>query len=493
MSITTVILSSKIVADDLKAEFGPIVPVELPVGGGYLYDLLKNQCGENHYVTLPKLYNPRANICPSNIIYTDKTSIADVIKSVCDRLPDIEVRILFSDCYFSKLSDKEDIITIANPGDYNYSWRRPIIDDDGNLLFASTSSGPVMAGEFVFSNISILREAAVAASGKGMREVLKEYNKRQPLRLEMCEGDFYDLGHVQSYFYFKSMLPSTRNFNSLRRVSDWYYKFSEDNNKIDAELLWYSYFSTSHYRIRRLLPETRALDNGYAVEILPCPTIAEISRTKPSTPYWETIITRAWDSLLEFTRVSPIGVVDVNSYEELYLKKVIERAEPFVDDSILDLYESLYHQLKSEIEFDNVYWHGDPVFSNILWDSRSQRVKFIDPRGMRYNNPSVTFDWHYDAAKFAQSLVAKYDYMYTHDKEFAPVHELVTCRDFHLFVKLLKEHPRYRGDDLAFVLLIMGGLLLSAGPLHSESPRRKETLIKAGIEWIKYVDGICND
>ena len=56
--------------------------------------------------------------------------------------------------------------------------------------------------------------------------------------------------------------------------------------------------------------------------------------------------------------------------------------------------------------------HGDFCFSNILYDSRSQKIKVIDPRGINYNKEMTIYgDQKYDFAKLTHSLIGLYDFI----------------------------------------------------------------------------------
>lgn len=56
--------------------------------------------------------------------------------------------------------------------------------------------------------------------------------------------------------------------------------------------------------------------------------------------------------------------------------------------------------------------HGDFCFSNILYDSRSNRIKTIDPRGVTPNGKiSIYGNIYYDIAKLSHSVIGLYDFI----------------------------------------------------------------------------------
>ena len=56
--------------------------------------------------------------------------------------------------------------------------------------------------------------------------------------------------------------------------------------------------------------------------------------------------------------------------------------------------------------------HGDLCLSNILFNSRINSIKIIDPRGTGYNNNLTIYgDQNYDLAKLTHSIVGMYDHI----------------------------------------------------------------------------------
>ena len=55
--------------------------------------------------------------------------------------------------------------------------------------------------------------------------------------------------------------------------------------------------------------------------------------------------------------------------------------------------------------------HGDLCLSNILFNSRINSIKVIDPRGTSFNNLTIYGDQNYDLAKLTHSIVGMYDHI----------------------------------------------------------------------------------
>jgi hypothetical protein len=80
--------------------------------------------------------------------------------------------------------------------------------------------------------------------------------------------------------------------------------------------------------------------------------------------------------------------------------------------------EFLQSQLLMAEELDSfddelVGGHGDFCFSNLLFDTRSQTVKVLDPRGYlsRDAGQSLVVPRSYDVYKLAHSMIAGYDFV----------------------------------------------------------------------------------
>ena len=56
--------------------------------------------------------------------------------------------------------------------------------------------------------------------------------------------------------------------------------------------------------------------------------------------------------------------------------------------------------------------HGDLCFSNVLYDTRSDKIKVIDPRGIDFKgNFTCIGDLRYDLSKINHSVIGLYDYI----------------------------------------------------------------------------------
>ena len=128
--------------------------------------------------------------------------------------------------------------------------------------------------------------------------------------------------------------------------------------------------------------------------------------------------------------------------------------------------------------------HGDLCFSNILFDTRSDCIKLIDPRGLNFRDePRLVGDLRYDLAKLAHSVLGLYDYIVADAFEI----DDGTGLDFRLRIhadedvaaiqKLFAALPLLNGMTARHVAPITVLLFLSMLPLHQDAPRRQRAML----------------
>jgi aminoglycoside phosphotransferase (APT) family kinase protein len=105
-------------------------------------------------------------------------------------------------------------------------------------------------------------------------------------------------------------------------------------------------------------------------------------------------------------------------------------------------------------EIDPYIIHGDPVFSNILYDT-SLDIKFIDMRGKLSNTHTILGDPCYDLAKIYQSLMG-YDFV-LNDRRIVRNTELID---------IFEQHVNNYGLSMKTIKQMTGCLYVSLVPLH---------------------------
>ena len=193
---------------------------------------------------------------------------------------------------------------------------------------------------------------------------------------------------------------------------------------------------------------------------------------------------------------------------ELYVNKTIERVKIFSNQINFNMSKSVYinnikypplsefvkkinniiqSKLNNQKLNNLTLMHGDLCFSNILTDSRSNTIKFVDPRGGlndNFNsNNKIIGDYRYDIAKFGHSLVGNYDYIVTgfynlkkNKKElnfdFSFQHSPRDSLNNYFFNKVDEMNV-----DVEFIKISIVNLFISMLPLHNEDKDRQIALL----------------
>lgn len=151
---------------------------------------------------------------------------------------------------------------------------------------------------------------------------------------------------------------------------------------------------------------------------------------------------------------------------------------------------------KADVRFATMM-HGDPCFSNILYDFKSKSIKVIDPRGLDIDGKqSIYGDIRYDVAKLAHSILGMYDFIIggmfeygENDKynvyiNFEMSDNLEQIQSFFLQQKI----GGYSLSELS-VYPILIHLFLSMLPLHNDYVDRQKAFLanalRLYVEFIK--------
>jgi hypothetical protein len=139
--------------------------------------------------------------------------------------------------------------------------------------------------------------------------------------------------------------------------------------------------------------------------------------------------------------------------------------------------------------------HGDLCFSNILYDTRSDRIKVIDPRGLDHSNNFMYIgDLRYDISKLNHSIFGLYDYI------ISGAYNLHEYDDFNYDFEILVDEridniqelyiDKMRFPNISALELMPETVLLffSMLPLHSDNPDRQNAFIANAIRlYSKYI------
>ena len=130
------------------------------------------------------------------------------------------------------------------------------------------------------------------------------------------------------------------------------------------------------------------------------------------------------------------------------------------------------------------YLHGDLCFSNVLYDSRADNIKVIDPRGINADNQlTLLGDQKYDLAKLCHSFVGLYDFIIADAFELIENNEVGVILNFDCDDSVLALAdifgqtpfiPNFNNRDILPLTVL---LFLSMLPLHSDKPLRQKAML----------------
>ena len=518
-----IITSGAFVDQELVAEFGLLPPSFLPLGVGRLYevqiDSLRANSAETFplYMTVPESFAipayDRQRLNEKEVILLpvpDDMQLGEAIVYAINMINayNTGVRILHGDTVLGQVPDQLNVIASHTEGD-DYSWAA-IKHSNNNIVsletFEATSElnteKPVACGYFAFSSGAELVRAISQVRGRFI-DGINKYLQRHSMRIEKIR-DWYDFGHIQTYFRSRRLVTTARAFNSLQITHNTVRKLSADTFKMKAEAEWFESVPP------KAQPYTaRLLDKGdheqkafYSTEYQYAPNLSELYVFSAiGRVSWKKILT----SCTEFLEIcaATLGDKPRDAYSrQLIGNKTVERLERFARETGFDIeHELVYkgqkmpslleigHQLETMILCDpaasSTMMHGDFCFSNILYNSRNSRVSVIDPRGYVFREKCEIYgDFRYDIAKYSHSVDGLYDFIiagrydlkqdgiYSFDLNFD------TSSNHHWLQSVFSEIS-IAGVSVssAEIRAITISLFISMLPLHSDRPDRQKAFI----------------
>ena len=505
--------SAKFIVSDLQAEFGKIPPAFMPFGSKRLYvhqaSVLKRSfLNEEIYLSLPSDYQiPKSDqefLQLLGITVIQNSSQLSLRESVNCSLLKIDqqlesIRILHGDTLFSELPQEADLINVTKPKSQQ-SWFSEEVNPKGEIVWS---------GYFAFSDPELLLESL--SNENDFESAVLSYDKNRPMKRNLAIS-WQDFGHSSTYYLARQSNLVTRKFNHLE-YDNGILRKSGDDLQLSAEVSWYREIPT---QLRKFTPQLIHVDNNsgsssYSMEYLPIPALSEIFvYGHQSTLFWMDIFSLI-DELLDTLRKSRRNdLVSVENIEystnfEKHLSrrlvlldssdcpinqddKIIVNGEPAI--SIHELAIKCLEIMSKEKVVESVV-HGDLCLGNILFESRMNQIRLIDPRGQNFEGIETIYgDQRYDLAKLAHSVIGNYDsiiaeHFYLKHSKF----EENWVLDFtiwkpenyaeieSLFFKKFLENYTNRESVIAIMIL----LFISMIPLHSEDPKRQLAFISNSI------------
>ena len=511
------ITSAAYVEREFQIEFGALPPSLLPVGNLRLFELqvgsLRGVFGnEKIILSLPEntKLNPRdiriLKFLDVTVIYLKEglslgVSIQLAIKA--NIVSGDVVRILHGDTLLEEFDTASDCIAISNCED-NHSWE---IDNQ------ESSNSLVWCGYFAFKNAKDFLECLSFGEGDFVSAVRLYDSKVKMKRVEI--KPWYDFGHTSTYFRSRSKLTTERSFNLLKILDGSVTKTGLPVSKIKAE---YSWFKNLDDELLTYTPKLTKTDYGtgridhYQIEYLPLPPLNEVYvHGCNDIRYWRKIFTLLDDFLCICMKKSPppnqLNAIKLSA-SSLVKEKTLKRLSAFSREkpafnlsrenelngeilpSISDIVGECFSRISREGAVIGLS-HGDLCLSNILFDSRTQRIKVIDPRGLDYSGLNSSYgDLRYDFAKLTHSVVGLYDYIISEAYTLDVVdHANYTIYNFELDVNdnLLNIQKLFKSklffNNMSYLEVMPETILLffSMLPLHADKPRRQMAFVANGL------------
>lgn len=531
------ILSARIVNDDIAMNFGPLPPSFLPLGPQRLIHFQNDlTLGEPCFLTVPEDYPisefdlQQLSAVGITLLPQPQTyRLTEAINNALDHIPKEEpIRILFGDTLVRPVSDelKRPDIAVVQSTTTNYPWAFVEASDDGHVAFKDTppdrlNSRRVLCGYFTFSDRNLLSQACQKNS---FVEAMNFYNNHKKITCVDAEK-WLDFGHLPLYFQSKKEIIVKRAFNDVSVEGATLIKQSDDTSKMRAEANWYKNLpnSLSLHTPRFLGEIERDFQAGYKLEYLYAPLLSDLGvfghlplgpwleilqgcfdylrecqleRPSPQAPessqkfssqfFQEMIVAKTWNRLSQFSTQSNIPLdskIKLNGTQHPNLRDIVSRLIELVPETTPD---------------HICFWHGDFFFGNLLYDFTARRVMTIDPRGQTDPGKFCLWgDYRYDIAKLAHSIIGHYDKILLGRSRLVRDANDTLSWSFHvdplphqdtiedIFLSYVKENGNVTKTELyALTSLLFFSLL----PLHREHPERQIHFLATALELAKIAE-----
>lgn len=157
------------------------------------------------------------------------------------------------------------------------------------------------------------------------------------------------------------------------------------------------------------------------------------------------------------------------------IERMLEMTEGADIDTLVEKYFALKARIETRVKYPHVsvIGHGDPCFSNTIYNKSTQTLKFIDPKGALTEEELWT-NPYYDIAKLSHSVCGRYDFLNNE------LFEIYVDKNLNYKLEIPFEQSRYvaifrrkveeHGYDYLSVRIYEASLFLSMLPLHIDSP-----------------------
>ena len=459
-------------------------------------------------------------VCPPGMGAESEDTIINFGDTIAfDRLSAID-----TDCFLYSEDEISDTWTYFE----EKNGRLTKIIDKQNL---NGDSGRLFCGVFKIKNIKFFSECIRRACAEddqkncsNFYKALMYYSNQYPLK-PVRAHDWFDIGHIEKY-YTSQLEVKAREFNYIQidKVRGILTKRSDDTEKFIGEIKWYIKLpkDIEYVRPRIFDYSVDYMNPSVSMEYYAYHTIHELFLYGDLTKLqWSDIFRRIRFVINDFQRYTLKDEGIVQSLEDMYLKKTIQRLEMIKEDEhlsafadkticvngmryqslecVVGILKDIIPQRLYKIEAFHII-HGDLCFANIMIDSNLNFIKVIDPRG-RFGMYDIYGDIRYDLAKLFHSMDGKYDFIIKdlfdvqYDQDSATISYRIKdrIREFdmnQLFQEIFKSEI---GNELKNIELIEALLFLSMIPLHKESVEHQMVMLGVGLDILNRVVNITED
>jgi len=309
-----------------------------------------------------------------------------------------------------------------------------------------------------------------------------------------------DLAKIRNFLSFTTGSTATRHFNEVQ-IDDYYYtKRSTDKRKMLAE---YSFYGLVPEQMRAwLIQPFDYKDEGeraaykmmrYYLADAALQWVHGAFEADTFAPFVERLLfflaerpRRACSEEVSAAGARAIFVVKLEDRVKQFLamnegqriNQLVAAATPALEiRRQLERYLELYKRHEKGFIFDHVVvGHGDPCFSNVLYDQQRYLLKLIDPKGA-VNESELWAHPLYDLCKVSHSALGDYDFINTglYSVGFSDNNDLLLRVNHgnHATLKpLFLQRVKATGHDPRIMRLGEASLFLSMLPLHIDYPNK---------------------
>ncbi|NQD72905.1 hypothetical protein [Pseudomonas sp. CM27] len=500
------ITSAAYVDAEFQAEFGKLPPAFLPVGNKRLFTLQataikKAYPSERIWLSIPEShavsvqdFRTLDSLEVSVLKVPDGLSLADSILFSLNVIGanNTTVRILHGDTYLPQIPVGDNLLALASTQDY-YNWE---------VEKSNPSDELVWCGYFAFSNPQNLIKNLTICRGEFVGAV-REYSASYPTEKILLDN-WFDLGHINTFYKTRAKITTQRSFNELKITDTHVYKSGTPHHKIVAEGTWFKSLPVS---LKGFVPQL--MDQGikdgkpfYVIEFLYLAPLNElfVNGNNPKF-FWKKIFRHIKSWLQACTENFPAEQLShvQAGRQDLIARKSAKRLASFCDTKNYNMHKNVILNGKTMPSINDVMehcislalakptlpgiLHGDLCFSNMLYDSRADMLKLIDPRAIDFNEQFTLYgDVAYDIAKANHSIIGLYDFI------IAGAFSAQQIGDLNFVFEIFKDDRidrlqsdyldeqllpnTYAADYMPLTIL----LFLSMLPLHADNEHRQLAL-----------------